>query len=157
MTNECNDLDRRIIDALLRDGRATILDVAEQTDIPATTVQKRLSQLHETGVISGYESRIDYSQFGYELTAIFKLDLNGDATERFVNQLREEPHIISIYEVTGKFDLLAIGKYTDTVSMNEQIKSILTDTTIRAGNTSIVLDTVLEGKPVDLIGESAET
>lgn len=156
MTSESDTLDRRIIDALQHDGRATILEIAERTDSPATTVQKRLKQLHETDIIEGYESRLDYSQFGYELTAIFKLDLNGDATD-LMSRLRSEPHIMSIYEVTGEFDVLAIGKYTDTIAMNEQIKSILTDSVVQAGNTSIVLDVVAEHEPLDLIGESNET
>lgn len=156
-THDVTTLDRRIIDALQRDGRATILDIAEQIDAPATTVQKRLKHLNESDIIAGYEPQIEYAQFGYELTAIFQLDLNDDAIEQFMTWLRNEPHIMSIYEVTGDFDVFAIGKYTDVTSMNEQIKSILTDSTIQAGNTSVVLDAVVENDPIDLVAEQSTT
>ncbi len=157
MTNDADTLDRRIIDALQRDGRATIIDIAEQIDAPATTVQKRLKHIHESDIIAGYEPQIEYTQFGYELTAIFQLDLNDDAIEQFMSWLRSEPHIMSIYEVTGDFDVFAVGKYTDVTSMNEQIKSILTDSTIQAGNTSVVLDTVVENDPIELVAEQSKT
>lgn len=155
MTTDVDTLDRHIIDVLQHDGRATIADIAAQTDASTTTVQTRLKHLYETDVIAGYEPQIEYAQFGYELTAIFQLDLNGDAIEQFMTWLRSEPHIMSIYEVTGEFDVLAIGKYTDAISMNEQIKAILTDSTIQAGNTSVVLDTVVENDSIDLVNEQS--
>jgi len=38
---------------------------------------------------------------------------------------------VSVYEVTGDADIIAVGKFTDTDDMNDQIKSILTDADIR--------------------------
>lgn len=149
MTSEFDTLDRRIINALQHDGRATVLDITEQTNIPATTVQKRLKRLTENDVITGYESRIDYAQLGYELTVVFKLDVN-EPTDGFVNGLRSDPYIVSLYEVTGEFDLLAIGRFPDTTTMNERAQSILSSSDIRAGRTTLVHNTVLENEPIEL-------
>ncbi|WP_185715510.1 Lrp/AsnC family transcriptional regulator [Halocatena pleomorpha] len=153
MTNDIDSRDRRIINALQRDGRADVLDVAERTNLPATTVQKRLKHLTETDIITGYESRIDYGQLGYELTVIFKIDVNGPV-DGFMHDLRNDPHVVSLYEITGEFDVLAIGTFPDTATMNERIRTILSSPDIRAGRTNIVTNTVRENDPVEI--EEAE-
>lgn len=50
----------------------------------------------------------------------------------------------SAYEVTGDHDLIAIGKFTDTDDINDQIKTLLTDLNINESNTSVILDVVAE-------------
>ncbi len=58
--------------------------------------------------------------------------------------------MISVYEVTGDYDIIAIGKFTDTDGMNSQIKQLLTDADIRESNTSVVLNAVVENEQFDL-------
>jgi hypothetical protein len=52
--------------------------------------------------------------------------------------------------VTGDYDVIAIGKFTDTDEMNDQIKSLLTDPDIKESNTSVVLNAVVEGRQFEL-------
>jgi DNA-binding Lrp family transcriptional regulator len=56
----------------------------------------------------------------------------------------------SVYEVTGDYDIVAIGKFTDTDGMNDQIKQLLTDPDINESNTSVVLNTVNENEQFTL-------
>jgi DNA-binding Lrp family transcriptional regulator len=60
--------------------------------------------------------------------------------------------MVSVYEVTGDHDVIAIGKFRDTDAMNEQIKELLVDPDIKESNTSVVLNTVLENEqfPLDV-------
>jgi len=51
---------------------------------------------------------------------------------------------MSVYEVTGDYDIIAIGKFEDTHGMNDQIKELLSDVDIRESNTSVVLNAVSE-------------
>ncbi|MFW5978139.1 MAG: Lrp/AsnC ligand binding domain-containing protein, partial [Halohasta sp.] len=57
---------------------------------------------------------------------------------------------VSVYEVTGDYDIIAIGKFTDTDGMNDQIKELLTDVDIRESNTSVVLNAVTENEQFEL-------
>lgn len=54
--------------------------------------------------------------------------------------------MISVYEVTGDHDIVAVGKFEDTDGMNDRIKEVLTDPDIAESNTSVVLDTVAENR-----------
>ncbi|RLM48077.1 Lrp/AsnC family transcriptional regulator [Haloarcula sp. Atlit-47R] len=146
-----DDTDRQVVNALLQDGRASARDVAAATGIAATTVSRRMDDLESTGVIDEYTVDIDYGALGYDVTAVFQLSVEGDGLERVVDQLRDRREMVAVYEVTGDHDIVAVGKFTDTQSMNERIKTLLTDEDIRSASTSVVLNTVCEHEqfPVD--------
>ena len=146
-----DDTDRQVVNALLQDGRASARDVAAATGIAATTVSRRMDDLEATGVIDEYTVDIDYGELGYDVTAVFQLSVEGDGLGRVVDQLRDRQEMIAVYEVTGDHDIVAVGKFTDTQSMNERIKTLLTAEDIRSASTSVVLNTVCEHEqfPVD--------
>jgi transcriptional regulator, AsnC family len=58
--------------------------------------------------------------------------------------------MISVYETTGDYDIIAIGKFADTDGMNDQIKDLLEDVDIRESNTSVVLNAVKDGDQFEL-------
>jgi len=58
--------------------------------------------------------------------------------------------MVSVYEVTGDADIIAVGMFTDTDQMNDQIKSLLADANIRESNTNVVLNTVTEYEQFEL-------
>jgi len=144
MSAQIDDIDRRLIAALLEDGRASASDLAEAVDVATATVTKRLSRLEESGVIEGFQPEVNYEAAGYGTTAVFRLDVDGVGLAEVVEDLRQTGRMIGVYEVTGDYDVVAIGKFTDTEEMNEQIKSLLTHEHVRATSTNIVLDTVRE-------------
>ena len=138
------NLDTDLINELLGDGRASLRSLAETLDVSVTTVSNHLQDLEETGVIRGYSPTIDYDALGYDVTAIMQLTVDGSALSDVTESLREHHQILSVYEVTGGFDVIAIGKFRDTEDMNDQIKSLLNDSGINESNTSVVLNTVSE-------------
>ena len=64
--------------------------------------------------------------------------------------------MVSVYEVTGDHDIIAIGKFEDTDAMNDQIKRILTDDDVRESNTSVVLNAVVENQQFELALDEEE-
>ena len=144
------NLDAKLVNALLGDGRASLRSLAEDLDVSVTTVSNHLSDLEDQGVIEGYTPRIDYDAVGYDVTAIIQLQVEGNALPDVTETLREHRQMISVYEVTGDYDVIAIGKFTDTDEMNDNIKQLLTDPDIKASNTSVVLNAVSENKQFEL-------
>ncbi|MFB6281254.1 MAG: HTH-type transcriptional regulator Lrp [Haloferacaceae archaeon] len=148
------NLDAKLINALLDDGRASLRSLAEELDVSVTTVSNHLHDLEEEGVIEGYTPKVDYDALGYDVTAVVHLKVEGSALPEITERLEGEKRMVSVYEVTGDYDVIAIGKFEDTDGMNDQIKSLLTDQDIRESNTSVVLNTVAENRQFDLeIGE----
>ena len=144
------NLDRKLVNALLGDGRASLRSLAEDLDVSVTTVSNHLSDLEEQGIIKGYTPMVDYDALGYDVTAILQLKIEGQALVDVTEDLAEHDQMISVYEVTGDYDIIAIGKFTDTDDMNDEIKALLTDPEIKESNTSVVLNTAKEHEQFDL-------
>ncbi|MBX0322614.1 Lrp/AsnC family transcriptional regulator [Halomicroarcula sp. F13] len=146
-----DDIDRQVVNALLRDGRASARDVAAETGVAATTVSRRMDQLVESGVIEEYTPRLDYQELGYEVTAVFQLSVDGSGLVDVTERLRDLKNMVAVYEVTGSHDIVAVGKFRDTNEMNARIKDLLTDPDVESASTSVVLNTVREHEqfPVD--------
>ena len=146
------NLDEKLINALLDDGRASLRSLAERLDVSVTTVSNHLSDLEERGVIRGYTPKVDYDELGYDVTAVIQLKVEGSALPEITDRLKGHEQMVSVYEVTGDHDVIAIGKFRDTDAMNDQIKELLVDPDIKESNTSVVLNTVIENKqfPLDV-------
>lgn len=144
------NLDAKLINALLGDGRASLRSLAEQLDVSVTTVSNHLRDLEDEGVIEGYTPKVNYEALGYDVTAVIQLKVEGSSLPDITDRLSDQKQMTSVYEVTGDYDVIAIGKFEDTDGMNEQIKEILTDEEIRESNTSVVLNAVVESQQFTL-------
>jgi DNA-binding Lrp family transcriptional regulator len=144
------NLDRKLVNALLGDGRASLRSLGEDLDVSVTTVSNHLSDLEDEGIINGYTPKVDYDALGYDVTAIIQLKVEGSSLPDVTESLKEHKQMISVYEVTGDYDIIAVGKFTDTDGMNAQIKELLTDPEIKESNTSVVLNTASEHEQFDL-------
>lgn len=138
------DLDARIVNALLADGRASLRSIADDLDVSVTTVSTHLSDLEDAGIIDGFEPRINYEAVGYDVTAVLELKVEGSALPELATRLRDREQMVSVYEVTGDHDVIAIGKFEDTDDMNDLIKTLLADADVKESNTSVVLDAPAE-------------
>jgi len=147
MSVRIDDIDGKLLRALLADGRASASDLAEAADVATSTATKRLAELEDDGVIERYQPAVDYGAFGYAVTAVFRLDVEGEGLADVVEGLRETGRMIGVYEVTGSDDVVAIGKFASTDEMNAQIKDLVTHEDVRSATTDIVLDTVCEYEP----------
>ncbi|WP_231188806.1 HTH-type transcriptional regulator Lrp [Haladaptatus sp. DYF46] len=148
------NLDTELINVLLNDGRASLRGIAEELDVSVTTVSNHLEKLHDTGIVTGYTPTLDYDSLGYDVTAVIQLKVEGTALPDVTARLQEQPQMISVYEVTGDHDIIAVGKYTDTDDMNQQIKTLLSDDDINESNTSVVLNAASEHEQFEIETES---
>lgn len=143
------DLDRRLIQALVENARRSNRQLAADLDVAATTVGKRLADLEESGVIRGYRPDIDYAKLGLGLVAVTRIKARGESLPAIVQSLTSHPHLTHVYEITGEFDVMVIGRFADESQMNREIKSMLSMQGIEGTNTSIVLDAPKEQLDVD--------
>mgnify|MGYP000318435918 CR=1 FL=1 len=142
-----DDLDERLVSALQADGRAGASDLADATGVATSTATRRLRRLQAAGVVGGCRPAVDYGALGYDVTAVFRLDVDGEGLADVVEDLRATGRMIGVYEVTGSDDVVAIGKFASTDEMNAQIKDLVTHPYVRSATTDIVLDTVCEYEP----------
>lgn len=143
------DLDRRIVEYLQRDGRASLRQLARRLRVSTATVGHRVKELEAQGVIRGYKALVDYPKLGYPITTVTLIKAHGNQIPQIVAELQKsDEHLTHVYEITGEFDILVIGKFSDQESMNREIKRLLSHPAIERTNTSIVLAVAKEEAPV---------
>ncbi len=145
------DLDLRLIEALLEDGRRSVRKLAEVLKVSPSTVSHRLNDLTDRGVISRFKPVIDYSRLGYGLIAVTRIKARGESLPAIVSALASDPRLTHVYEITGDFDVLVIGRFRNESEMNREIKRMLGLPGIERTNTSIVLSAAKEGGDLDLL------
>lgn len=150
------DLDYDILDELRRDGRASLRTVAERLGVSTSTVSHRVKQMESDGIIRGYRPIIDYAKLGYRITAITKIKAKGAHLPDLVAALVDEETLVDVYEITGDYDVLVIGKFADEEMMNREIKRLLSHPDIESTNTSIVLSVAKENGDLVLGQESRD-
>jgi len=144
------NLDVKLVNELLGDGRASLRSLADDLDVSVTTVSNHLQTLEDEGAIEGFTPVVDYERLGFDVTAILQLKVDGNALPDITDRLRGHKQMVSVYEVTGDYDVVAVGKFTDTDDMNALIKELLSDADINESNTSVVLNAAAENEQFEL-------
>lgn len=138
------NLSKKILSLLQEDGRQSVREIAEKLGVSATTVAKRLEQLEEEQILRGVSADIDYEQFGYSYLAITRFKIQGDEFSNVMELLDQFPQLTDIYEITGDYDILAIGHYRDRKDMNMVVKRLQEYKGVSESNTSMVLNVLKE-------------
>ena len=150
------DLDVRLIRALQEDGRLSLRQLAARLGVSTSTVGKRLNDLLSRGIVRGFRPVLDYSKLGYGLIAVTKIKARGDSLPAIVEALAAEPNLTHVYEITGEFDVLVIGRFRNETEMNREIKSMLGLPGIEGTNTSVVLSAAKEGADPALLDQTTD-
>lgn len=96
-----DDVDKRILELLSRDGRMSVKDLAQNVGLSAPSTSDRIRRLEERGVIRGFTVEVDPESIGFTLQAIIRIrPLPGKL--HVVQQLIEQiPEISECDKVTG--------------------------------------------------------
>ncbi len=105
------NLDEDLVNELIDNGRTSLRSLAEELDVSVTTVSNHLSDLEDSGVINGYTPKVDYNAVGYDVTAVMQLKAEGSALPEITETLKDHDQMISVYEVTGDYDVIAITSH----------------------------------------------
>ncbi len=106
---ELDRLDRKILDALQRNGRMSMTDLGEHIGLSTSPCSERVRRLERQGVITGYHARVDPQAVGKGLLVFVELTLtakSGDVFESVRRELLHMPEVMECHLVSGSFDYL---------------------------------------------------
>ncbi len=111
-----DDIDRRILHALMRDARNTSApEIAEQVSVSGATVRNRIARLEDSGIVEGYHPTIDFERADDALLNLFLCHVNFDEIERVAAQLGTIPSVVAVRELMGgqtNLHVLVVGEDT---------------------------------------------
>lgn len=104
-----DSIDRRILDALMKNGRIPVVELAEQVGLSPTPCRKRIAKLEESGVIARYGAVVDAEKAGYPITAFVSVELErqgADVLALFERRVLEFEEVVQGFLMTGNQDFL---------------------------------------------------
>ena len=102
-----DEIDRKILRELARDGRVSNLVLAERVGLSPSACWRRVRMLEEAGVISGYAATVDPDRAGLEFHAIVHVRLarhDREAVQRVMTELTVRPEVVECFATTGQYD-----------------------------------------------------
>jgi Lrp/AsnC family leucine-responsive transcriptional regulator len=108
---ELDQVDRRLLQALQSDGRATYDQLAQAVGLSASATLRRVKRLEEAGVIAGYVALVDAGRAGWPLTAYISVRLAKTSATRnpiddFAAAVQTWPEVVECAALTGEMDYL---------------------------------------------------
>jgi len=135
---------------LQKDSRLSFNRIAKELGISVGTAYNRIRGLEEKGVLRGYTAIIDPVKVGYQLTAIILIQAEGKHLMDVESEIARMGNVISVYDITGEFDIAVIARFKDRFDMNKFIKALLKMPYVKRTVTNVVLNVVKEDFRVPL-------
>ena len=102
-------IDRKILGALQDDGRMTIQAIAELVGLSASPCLRRIRQMEQAGIITGYSAGVDQKAVGLPVSVFISIKLERQRAEEldaFGRAIGRWPEVMECYLMTGQFDFL---------------------------------------------------
>ncbi|SMY06775.1 Lrp/AsnC family transcriptional regulator [Flavimaricola marinus] len=102
-------IDRRILDALQKDGRLSNAVLAEQVNLSASACHRRVQRLEKEGWIKGYVALLNPRKMGRPTTVFVEITLSGQADEvldAFERAVALVPDVLECHLMAGTADYL---------------------------------------------------
>jgi Lrp/AsnC family leucine-responsive transcriptional regulator len=104
-----DEIDRRILRALQRDGRMQNVELAKEVGLSPSPCLRRVKLLEETGVINRYVAVLDPAKIGVGLTMFTRVWLtaqDAETIDRFIVAMKRLPEVMECYIMLGESDAM---------------------------------------------------
>lgn len=104
-----DEIDIKILRCLQNNGRQSINDLSEAVGLSATPVARRVKQLEQSGVISGYCALVDEAKLGFDVSVFVSVQLDkqvDNALATFEKTIKLMPEVVDCWLMTGNRDYL---------------------------------------------------
>lgn len=101
-----DELDIRLLQALRRDGRASISALADDLGVTRATVRARMDGLMARGEIVGFTVQTRADVADSPVRGMMMLGIEGRGTERIMGALRRMPQLVQMHSTNGTWDLI---------------------------------------------------
>lgn len=140
----------RILAELQRDARLPFAELGRRVGLSTPAAAERVRRLEESGVIEGYEARINPRALGLEVTAFVRIRVTGAETlARKLSKLAGElPEVLECHRCTGDESFILKVRVASVAHLERLIDRL---TPFGMTSTALVLSSPVERRlgPVD--------
>ena len=118
-------LDYRILGELLVDASLSFVEIAKRVNTTPYTVRRRFERLKKEGTIQNCIVTIDLSKLGYQGRVFLLITVSPQQPKNeTVLALKKIKNVITVTEIIGAFDLLAMAPVSDFNSIRTLVDEV---------------------------------
>ncbi|MDD2054283.1 Lrp/AsnC family transcriptional regulator [Pseudomonas putida] len=120
--------DKALLSALQVNARLTVAELADSVALTTSPCWRRVKQLEESAMITGYQAILSPKALGYGVTAFVSVMMDShtqDTARAFEQRLLAIPEIVACHNVSGRYDFLLEVVARDLESFGEFAREVL--------------------------------
>ena len=136
-----------ILRELQADARLSMAELGRRVGMSAPAISERVRRLEDADVITGYRAEVSLPSVGRPVLAFLRISAAGDVKARVAEVVRGVPEVLEAHRGTGSdcfIVKLAVRDIADLERVTDRFSEFGQTTT------SIVLSTLLHGRPTEL-------
>jgi Lrp/AsnC family leucine-responsive transcriptional regulator len=142
-----DDVDRKLLDALRANARATFAELGRRVGLSAPSVHERVSKLESTGVITGYHAAIAPEALGYAMNALVGVFITDSAdTDDIAAALAALPVVEHCWFVAGEETFVVKVRVPEVGALETAIRQLNAIQGVARTRTTVVLSTKFEDR-----------
>lgn len=113
---ELDKLDRNILNELQDNAVLPLKELAARVHSSVATCQRRVQTLISDGIITKQAALVSPAAVGRQISVFVMVVLDNQSVyhqERFEQKMRQEPDVMSCYEISGDYDFLLLVHSAD--------------------------------------------
>jgi len=140
-----DELDRKIIAQLMRDGRRSFRALGATVGLSAPAVKRRVDRLHDDGVIDRFTVTVDPRVLGWSVEAFIELFCAPRTpSQRIRAALTDHPEVVAAFTITGDADALLHLRVADAAHLEEALERIRAERIVTQTRSVVVLSRLLD-------------
>jgi len=140
-----DELDRRILRALVQDARASYAEIGAEVGLSAPAVKRRVDRLRAAGAITGFSARLSPGELGWTTEAYVEVFCRGRTSPAEIAlAVGKHPEVVSACTVTGDADALLHIRAEDMRHFERVVERISAEPFVVRTRSSIMLSRLVD-------------
>ncbi|HVC26975.1 MAG TPA: winged helix-turn-helix transcriptional regulator [Nitrososphaerales archaeon] len=97
-----DEIDARILEALMDDGRASLRQIARMTSLTTPTVSARMARMLKAGMIKKFVPILSPDSLSRRISAMISLKVTSSSADKLASDLSKLPEVENLYITTGQ-------------------------------------------------------
>lgn len=147
VTGRIDETDREIMQALVRDGRMSVVELARLVQLSPAATKRRLDRLEAMGAIRGYTAILDHQMLGINFEAFTEVRFAGDVPVAAIQSASQSvPEVQEVYTMAGDPDALVRIRVRGVEHLQEVVDALRQQAGVVGTKTLMVLSAWRRGE-----------
>jgi DNA-binding Lrp family transcriptional regulator len=142
VVSNIDDLDLKILNLLLSNGKLSYRKLAQRLGVSTATIMARVNRLEKTGAVRKYSAVLDYEKLGYDVSVIIDVRVSKGKLFEVEKRIATHPNVRAVFDVTGAFDTLILANFKSRKDLDHFLKKIQTYDFVERTETKLILNRV---------------